>query len=55
MTDKKQIHNQHKQIELVLKNHFPDVHNDELNNEAMRIMLPLKYLQKLNILVNGRH
>ena len=25
MTDKKQIHNQHKQIELVLKNHFPDV------------------------------
>jgi len=46
MTDKKQIHNQHKQIELVLKNHFPDVHNDELNNEAMRIILPLEISTK---------
>ena len=46
MTDKKQIHNQHKQIELVLKKHFPDAYNHELNNEAMRIMLPLEISTK---------
>jgi len=43
MTDKKQIN---EQIELVLKNHFPDVPNDELKIEAIRIILPLEISTK---------